>query len=268
MSSENFSTIAQRYRETSIIQKSAAETLFSLLDLKDGESVLDIGCGTGNLTKKIFDITHGRTVGIDPSKGMIDESIKSYGNIMEFRMMRAEDLDFKNEFDAVFCNSTFQWIRDVDKVTANFYRALKNKGRVGIQAPGRRQYCPNFIAAVSEVLKNPGTREYFRNFKHPWFFRDSADEYSQYFIRQGFHIALSEIQTMETYHSPEETYEIFASGAIAGYLNKEYYPDGFDESYKKEFERIVKDSFYKQAGSDGKVKLVFNRIFLIAEKSA
>lgn len=266
MSSENFSSIAQRYKETSIIQKSAAEILFSLLDLQEGETVLDVGCGTGNLTKKIYDRTHGRTVGIDPSKGMIEESMNSFGDIIEFRVLGAEEMDMENEFNGIFCNSTFQWIRNADTVAANFYRALKKGGRADIQAPGTKKYCSNFLAAVSEVMKNPGTRRYFRNFNDPWFFLDTAEEYSRYFLRQGFSVLLSEIRTMESLHSPEETFQIFASGAIAGYLNKEYYAGGFDESYRMEFVEIVKDSFHKQADSDGKIKLVFNRIFLILEK--
>ncbi len=51
MSTEHFSEIARRYKETSIIQSSAADILFTLLDIHKDESVLDAGCGTGNLTR-------------------------------------------------------------------------------------------------------------------------------------------------------------------------------------------------------------------------
>jgi trans-aconitate 2-methyltransferase len=55
-----FSEIAKRYRETSLVQQSAAETLFRLLAIGGSEDVLDVGCGTGNLTKKIRVATSGQ----------------------------------------------------------------------------------------------------------------------------------------------------------------------------------------------------------------
>lgn len=266
MSSENFSTIAKRYKETSIVQKSAADMLLSLLDIKKGENVLDVGCGTGNLTKRIFDIARNRTVGIDLSEGMVYQSRRSFGNAIQFRTMKAEDIPFENEFDVILCNSTFQWIKDVDKAIANFYRALKRGGRVGIQAPAKNIYCPNFVEAVSELSNDPATKKYYQDFVSPWFFLDTAAEYAQRFAKQGFRVAFSEIQKIETYHSPEETYRIFASGAVAGYLNKECYRNGFDESYSSEFQRIVKEAFHRQATNNGEVKLIFNRIYLVAMK--
>lgn len=267
MDSQNFTEISKRYRETSIIQSSAADILLALLDIKSGESVLDAGCGTGNLTKKIYDKTRGYVTGIDPSQGMIDESVENYGREINFQLSSAEDISFKNHFDVIFCNSAFQWISDVDKAIENFYNALKPGGRIGIQAPGGKEYCPNFIHAINAVSKNERTGPVFTRFKSPWIFLDTAQDYAELFMKHKFNVAFSEIQRIETFHVPDEVYKIFASGAIAGYLNKNYYGCGITEEYMNNFQEIVKKEFIKQADSEGKVKLVFNRIFLVAVKN-
>jgi len=59
MRNQDFTEISKRYRETSIIQNSAAEILFALLDIKENEAILDVGCGTGNLTIKLVDKSKG-----------------------------------------------------------------------------------------------------------------------------------------------------------------------------------------------------------------
>jgi len=266
MVSESFSEIARRYKETSIIQKSAADILFALLKIQPAENVLDIGCGTGNLTRKIYEISGGTVVGIDPAAGMISESKKVFGKDIEFLVRSAEEIDFVNQFDVIFCNSAFQWIKNIDKAISNFHRSLKKGGRIGIQAPARKNYSPNFIEAIETVKKNPYCARYMQDFISPWSLLETARDYASCFTRHSFKVAFSKIQTISTFHSPEETYEIFASGATAGYLNKDNYKYGFDQRYWEEFQQVVKESFQKQAIHEGKVNLAFNRIYLIAVK--
>jgi trans-aconitate methyltransferase len=261
-----FSEIARRYRESSIVQNSAADILFALLNIRKNESVLDVGCGTGNLTRKIYDLSGGLVIGVDAAEGMIRESIRIYGNDIKFQVGSAEDINFKDLFDVIFCNSTLQWIKDVDKAIIRFYRALKKGGRIGVQAPAGKEYSPNFISAIEAVKNNSLGASYFKDFIDPWFFLDTAREYAECFTRHAFKVVFSEIQTIESLHSPEEVYSIFASGAIAGYLNKSYYRHGFDEKYQEEFKKIIRQEFIKQAIHNGKVKLVFKRIYLIAVK--
>ncbi|NPV01113.1 MAG: methyltransferase domain-containing protein [Brevinematales bacterium] len=265
MSNENFTEIAKRYRGTSVVQSSAADILFSLLKISDGESVLDIGCGTGNLTKKIRALTSAPITGIDPSEGMIRECVEKYGaDGIRFIRMDAQDMDFENEFDVIFCNSTFQWFRDPSKGAENMRRALKPGGRAGIQAPAMHAYCPQFIDAVRRVKNNPAIGEIFTRWANPWYYRDTAQEYANIFTGQGFRVEFAEIQSIESSHTPEQAYDIFASGAIAGYLNRDYYEGGYEDFYAEEFRRIVRQSLVEQAGADGNTRLVFNRIFLIA----
>jgi trans-aconitate methyltransferase len=266
LNNQDFTTISKRYKEISLVQSSAAEILFSLLNIQNNESVLDIGCGTGNLTKKIYDISQGDVMGIDPSNGMIEESRKHYGNFINFEENVAENITYNNKFDVIFCNSAFQWIKNPEIAVEKFYKALKNNGRIGIQAPAKRIYCPNFIEAINEIRNLEPIKNIFDKFKDPWNFLETAEEYSLLFRRNGFEVPFSEIQTIETHHDPEEVYKIFCSGAIAGYLNDKCYNCKIDENYTQIFLNNIRKAFIGQAEHDGKIKLIFNRIFLIGIK--
>ena len=259
-----FSEIAKRYRETSLVQQSAAETLFRLLAIGGAEDVLDVGCGTGNLTKKIRVATSGRVVGIDPARGMIERAACEHGDGIDFAVSSAEALSFHKEFDAIFCNSAFQWVSNPDKAVARFAGALRAGGRVGIQAPARSDYCPNFLSAIEAVAADPCLGPTFAQFKSPWCFFQDASEYSALFVPHGFQVPFAEIQTVDSTHTPAQTFDIFASGAIAGYLDPSCYGCPIDEPYRAGFRQTVRKQFDRQAGADGLVRLVFRRIFLIA----
>ena len=71
---------------------------------------------------------------------------------------------------------------------------------------------------------------------------------------------------MVSRHSAEEVFKIFSSGAIAGYLNQDYYSENIDDNYIKNFKEIIKQGFKQQADTKGYVELIFNRIFLVAVK--
>jgi trans-aconitate methyltransferase len=262
-----FSEIAKRYQETSLVQQSAAETLFHLLTIGSSEDVLDVGCGAGNLTKKIRGATSARVVGIDPADGMIERAAREHGEGIDFAVLSAEAMAFHEEFDIIFCNSTFQWVRSADKAVAGFASALRAGGRVGIQAPARSDYCPNFLSAIEAVAADPSLGPTFAHFQSPWCFFQDASEYSALFVRHGFQVPFAEIQTVNSIYTPLQTFDIFASGAIAGYLDPSCYRCPIDERYMTGFRRTVRDQFERQAGSDGLVRLVFHRIFLLAVRA-
>ena len=268
MGHSDFSAISGSYSEKSIIQKSAAEILIDLLNIKGNETILDVGCGTGKLAHNLLNLTKGHVTGIDPSEGMIVQAKKQHENKrLKFRKLSAEELDYYNEFDTIFCNSAMQWFRDIDIVLDNFYSALKAGGKTGIQAPAKKTYSPNFIRAIDMVKKDKRTKDIFAKFQSPWFFYDSAEEYRRIFEMHKFIVDYCSIDTIKSFHSPEEVFKIFSSGAAAGYLNNNYYTVNISDEYIDSFNSIIMQEFVNQSNHKGLVDLEFNRIYIIAVKS-
>ncbi len=267
MNGTNFTQIAARYERDSLIQKSAAEKLLGLIEIKRNDDVLDLGCGTGNLTRKLRAITDGVVAGVDASPGMIREAESgSRGIDIRFQTKTAEDLDNRERFTTIFCNSTFQWFRDPDLALRNCCAALTKGGRMGIQAPAQKDYCPNFLKAIDAVAYDPRTARTFSGFKPPWIFLDTAEEYSRLFEQAGFSVPFAVIEEIRTAYKPDEVMTVFESGAAAGYLNQNFYEAQIGGAYAKAFREIVKESFHRQADEQGQVELIFNRIYLLAVK--
>ncbi len=107
--------------------------LYLKIGLKDAELILDIGCGSGMVTRDIAHLTKGKIIAIDGSEEMIKVAkkvLKMYKNV-ELRVGEAEDLTFEdNMFDIVTCNLLLMWAEDPQKVVNEMARVTKPGGTV------------------------------------------------------------------------------------------------------------------------------------------
>ncbi len=126
----------------------AQERLLSISDVKAGENVLDISCGTGLVTFPIAEAVQssGKVVGIDLSEGMIDKAAeeaekKGFPNI-SFRHMDAEELDLPDDsFDVAINSLGLMYYPNPDKAIQEMYRVVKPGGRATALVWGRRNVC-------------------------------------------------------------------------------------------------------------------------------
>ena len=119
----DFSPIATEYQRRASVQQAAGEALLDMLAVASAEDVLDLACGPGALTARLRNLTTGRVTGCDAASGMIAEARRQYGDGgIEFVECDAAALPFAGEFDAVYCNSSFQWFADPTAVLASCLR--------------------------------------------------------------------------------------------------------------------------------------------------
>lgn len=262
----DFTSIASRYRRTATLQRSASERVLDMLAISRTDDVLDLGCGTGHITQAIRQQTGGNVVGIDPSDGMIAEARRAYQQDAVFHVGTAESLRMPEQFDAICCNSAFQWFRDPPRGVANCFSALRSGGRMAMQAPACTNYCPNFVLAAESLGHDHRTQETFAHFRSPWFFLETAQGYTDLFASAGFHVVTSAIERVTQRCAPTKAFEMFESGAAAGYLNPDCYDVELPSGYVATARDLIARSFHSQAESNGQVDLTFFRIYLLARK--
>lgn len=114
--------------------------ILSLLELEEKDRVLDLGCGTGVLTRMIADALSasagGRCIGIDAAAKMIKVAKKKRENeTCRFEVAAAEDLPYeKDSFDAVVSSLFFHHVpMDLkEKALTESFRVLRPGGRLVI----------------------------------------------------------------------------------------------------------------------------------------
>lgn len=127
--------------------------LLVLLNAQPGERILDVGCGTGQLTAEIAQFG-AEMVGIDASADMIATARKNFPRL-RFEVADVTALNFQNEFDVVVSNAALHWVRDQPAAIASIARALKRRGRLVLEMGGHGNL-HNLLNAVYRALRQLG----------------------------------------------------------------------------------------------------------------
>jgi SAM-dependent methyltransferase len=160
--------------------------LLELLAPQPGERILDVGCGTGQLTADIAG-SGARTQGIDKSASMIEQARRNFPDL-RFEQADVTALPFQGEeFDAVFSNATLHWVRDAEAAAAEISRVLKASGRF-IAEFGGRGNGRTLVDAMYGALESLGVRhpEQF----NPWYY-PGIGEYAALLERHGLEVTFA-----------------------------------------------------------------------------
>ena len=262
-----FSEIADNYGQLSSLQQSAGQVLIKKLKIRENEDILDLGCGLGQLTAEIRKITQGSIFGVDPAASMIQKAKQTYASQkIQFSIQSAEEFQIPRQVDVIFCNSSFQWYSDPVQAIKRCFEVLKPGGRIGMQAPAKKRYCPLFLDAFERAVQDHRTPQSFRSFVSPWFFLESSEDYKTLFEEEGFEVESAEILFVTSRKTPDQVMDSFESGAALAYCNPDCYQESITQEEFDDFRNIVRKNFNDMADDSGAMDLIFNRIELVAKK--
>ena len=121
----------KRWARNEIGPFSVTNELIKLSKIKSGDSVLDLACGTGLVTKKVARKVgkNGMIYAIDTSKTAINIAKKWVGmkKNISFIIGDAETIQFNTKFDAITCQYALFFFPNTQKVLKNLKRTLKKR---------------------------------------------------------------------------------------------------------------------------------------------
>ena len=157
------------------------EDLITELNVKRGEKVLDLGCGTGQLTRKIADLGADVT-GLDASPEMIGQARQNFP-ASRFMLCDAADMNFEGDFDAVFSNAALHWMLRADAVAQAMSRALRTGGRLVAELGGRGN-----IRTIANAVQATAARYLGAGIPAARTFFPSVSEYATILEANGFEL--------------------------------------------------------------------------------
>ncbi len=148
------------------------ESLLAQLKPQPGERILDLGCGTGQLTEQIA-ASGAIAIGLDSDPTMIAQAQKNYPHLT-FKVADAANFQLAEPVDAVFSNAALHWVTQAEPAACCVAAALKPGGRLVAELGGKGN-----VQAILSALEQASGRSL-----NPWYF-PSLGEYAALLEKVG-----------------------------------------------------------------------------------
>ena len=124
------------------------QDLVALIERRPAMRIVDLGCGTGELTRALQEhLAAEETIGIDSSETMLLKS-KSFGSQgLRFEHGKIEGFVTDRPFDLVFSNAALHWIGDHEHLFSRLVASLAPHGQLAVQMPANHDHPSHRIAA-------------------------------------------------------------------------------------------------------------------------
>ena len=138
----------EQYERFKAERKQPFLDLVSLIDRRPRMRVVDLGCGTGELTRELHDtLEASETLGIDDSETMLLKSGHFGGEMLRFEKGNIEAFVSEHPFDLIFSNAALHWVPAHEQLLVRLTNFLQTNGQIAIQMPANDSHASHQVAA-------------------------------------------------------------------------------------------------------------------------
>jgi trans-aconitate 2-methyltransferase len=114
--------------------------LFSLVKVRAGLRVVDLGCGTGELTRRLAEgLPESEVLGIDSSPEMLKRARELEGRAgLSFRQGSIQNIE--GEWDLIFSHAAIHWIEDHRSLIPRLLSLTSRGGQLAVQLPSNHTH--------------------------------------------------------------------------------------------------------------------------------
>jgi trans-aconitate 2-methyltransferase len=136
----------QQYERFKAERTQPFHDLMALLRPRPNGSVVDLGCGTGELTRLLHQRMQAReTLGIDSSATMLAKSKPGPG--LRFEERDIDAFTATGQVDVLFANASLQWVPHHERLLPRLAAALRPGGQLAVQMPANSDHPSHLVAA-------------------------------------------------------------------------------------------------------------------------
>src|SRR5512147_2194203 len=130
--------------------------LLALVDVRPNLKVVDLGCGTGELTQQLTQaLPNSDVTGIDSSPQMLEKAASFVASNLHFE--QGDQALLTGDWDVIFSNAALHWTENHAELIPNLYRHLRPGGQIAVQVPS------NFSHISHQIIRETASEEPFRS---------------------------------------------------------------------------------------------------------
>lgn len=139
--------------------------LMDLIVVRKGLRVLDLGCGTGELTQMVSELLpESQTLGIDSSSEMLSIATEKKHIGLDFELCPIQEVS--GSWDLIFSNAAIQWVDSHEELIPRLVSLLNPGGQIAIQLPANHNHPTQQL--IAEIAGEDPYKNALNNWQRKW----------------------------------------------------------------------------------------------------